>query len=222
MVQGFAPGTEVEGQYIVRLSDAHMWCEVFQPGEGWRAYDPSPGSRERLGASRRAGFLERMQLKWYTHVLRYDGAAQLDLLGGVLAAVNTAVRRCGAFVTRSALPLGIGSGLVLLLLVLHRFGLLGLKLPAWSFSARDRSARRVKDYFGRYLREIARRDYRRDPGTTPNDLILALTRDGAPIVEEARFLTELFYSTRFGGRLPAAESEARVRDALRTIRNWAR
>lgn len=223
VVQGFAPGTEVEGQYIVRLSDAHMWCEAFYPGKGWRAHDPSPGSEDRAGVARRAGFFERMQLKWYTHVLRYDGLAQMNVLTGITAAVSSALDRCALAVSRAALPLRIGLGVALLFLVMYRLGMFReLSLPAWLLPGRGRSARRVRDYFGRYLKEIARKNYRREPGTTPNDLILALVHDRAPIVEEARFLTELFYSTRFGGRSPAADSEAQIKQALRTIREWAR
>jgi len=223
VVQGFAPGTEIEGQYVVRLSDAHMWCEAFYPGKGWRAHDPSPGSQERLGAARQAGFFERMQLKWYTHVLRYDGLAQMDLLTGATGAVKALARRCALAVSRVALPLRVVSGLALLLLAMYRLGMFrGLSLPAWLLSGRQRGARRVRDHFGRYLRELARRNYKREPGTTPNDLILALVRDQAPIVDDARFLTDLFYSTRFGGRSPAADTETRVKQALKRIRDWAR
>lgn len=223
VVQGFAPGTALEGQYIVRLSDAHMWCEAFYPGKGWRTHDPSPGSVERVGVTKQANLLERMKLRWYTHVLRYDGAAQMDVMTGLTAAVQNAFVRCSAAVARSAAPLRLGMGAALLLLVIHRLGLLkAIDLSAWFLRGEKKKAQRVRNYFGRYLKEIARRDYRRDPGTTPNDLILALTRDGAPIVAEATLLTDLFYSTRFGGRSPAADSEEKIKQALKTIRSWAR
>ena len=223
VVQGFAPGTELEGQYVVRLSDAHMWCEVFYPGRGWRTHDPSPGSRDRLALARRAGFFERMQLKWYTHVLRYDGMAQMDLLSGITTLASAGLRRFALAVSHAALPLRVILGIALILLIGRRLDILKhISLPVWLLPGRQRRARRVRDYFGKYLKEIARRNYKREPGTTPNDLIVALTRDRAPIVEEARFLTDLFYSTRFGGRSPAPDGDARIKEALKAIHQWAR
>ncbi|SEP02347.1 transglutaminase family protein [Paenibacillus sp. OV219] len=49
-VKGFAPGEPAEGLaaggaglYTVRASDAHAWVEVFFPGVGWVAFEPTPG-----------------------------------------------------------------------------------------------------------------------------------------------------------------------------------
>ncbi|WP_308637815.1 transglutaminase-like domain-containing protein [Paenibacillus silvisoli] len=48
-VKGFAPGEAMEGTpggaglYTVRASDAHAWVEVFFPGVGWVAFEPTPG-----------------------------------------------------------------------------------------------------------------------------------------------------------------------------------
>ncbi|RAP74852.1 hypothetical protein DL346_20305 [Paenibacillus montanisoli] len=48
-VKGFAPGEPAEGTaggaglYTVRASDAHAWVEVFFPGVGWVAFEPTPG-----------------------------------------------------------------------------------------------------------------------------------------------------------------------------------
>jgi len=223
VVQGFTPGTALEGRYIVRLSDAHMWCEAFYPGKGWGTHDPSPGAAERVDVAKRANVIERTKLKWYTHVLRYDGAARTDLMTGLTAAAQNAFARSAAAVARTAAPLRMGMGAALLLLVIHRLGLFkAMDLSSWFLRGEKKKAQRVRNYFGRYLKEIAIRGYKRDPGTTPNDLILALTRDNEPIVAEAQFLTDLFYGTRFGGRCPAADSEDQIKRALKAIRGWAR
>jgi transglutaminase superfamily protein len=50
MVMGFLPGERVESTVTVRTHDAHAWVEVFFPGWGWIAFDPTP----RDGASRLA------------------------------------------------------------------------------------------------------------------------------------------------------------------------
>jgi transglutaminase-like putative cysteine protease len=40
---GYVPGTldSLSGQYVVRASDAHAWVEVYFPGVGWQAFDPT-------------------------------------------------------------------------------------------------------------------------------------------------------------------------------------
>jgi hypothetical protein len=45
-VKGFAPGessSEQPNVYTVRMQDAHSWVEVYFPGRGWIAFEPTPG-----------------------------------------------------------------------------------------------------------------------------------------------------------------------------------
>ncbi|KKO50875.1 hypothetical protein XI25_30115 [Paenibacillus sp. DMB20] len=45
-VIGFAPGQKVEGTanaYRVTQGEAHAWVEVYFQGQGWAAFDPTPG-----------------------------------------------------------------------------------------------------------------------------------------------------------------------------------
>ena len=45
MAIGFLPGTNVDGKFLVRASDAHAWPELFFQGFGWLRFEPTPGAR---------------------------------------------------------------------------------------------------------------------------------------------------------------------------------
>ncbi len=48
LVQGFLPGQRTgDGTETVRWSDSHAWVEVFFPGHGWVAFDPTGGGVSR-------------------------------------------------------------------------------------------------------------------------------------------------------------------------------
>lgn len=46
---GFTPGRGVgDGQFIVGTHDAHAWPELYLPGAGWLAFEPTPAARTGL------------------------------------------------------------------------------------------------------------------------------------------------------------------------------
>ena len=76
VVTGFqgAELNTVDGQYVVRNSDAHAWAEFWQDGEGWVRVDPTaavaPDRIERSGGPRLgqgglAGVLGEGQARWW-------------------------------------------------------------------------------------------------------------------------------------------------------------
>jgi transglutaminase-like putative cysteine protease len=47
LVMGYLPGQrQTDGSWLVRRSAAHAWVEVYFPGYGWVAFDPTPGNTE--------------------------------------------------------------------------------------------------------------------------------------------------------------------------------
>src|SRR2546423_5090616 len=56
-VNGFLRGeyNDLAGDYIVRASDAHSWVEVYFPGTGWVAFDPTPAGAQDYGFLSRLG-----------------------------------------------------------------------------------------------------------------------------------------------------------------------
>jgi transglutaminase-like putative cysteine protease len=82
------------GQYVVRQSNAHAWCEVFivadrETGAGrWETFDPSPqGDIERIHRpsggllARLRSWYEALEFGWSTSVVGFDNLRQSRLMG---------------------------------------------------------------------------------------------------------------------------------------------
>jgi hypothetical protein len=86
-VNGFLPGeyNELGGDYIVRASDAHSWVEVYFPGSGWIAFDPTPPGPEADSGlfSQLANYLDWFELSWNEWIINYDFAHQVALAQNV-------------------------------------------------------------------------------------------------------------------------------------------
>ncbi|MFL3656793.1 MAG: transglutaminaseTgpA domain-containing protein [Opitutales bacterium] len=77
-----------ENYYMVRNSDAHAWCEIYDGMGNWIRVDPTPGSRlpaiaERtiaLGGSEvEAGslaYVDSLRMLWYRRIVSFDKQAQ--------------------------------------------------------------------------------------------------------------------------------------------------
>lgn len=222
VVQGFAPGTLVNGKYVVRLSDAHLWTEVFFPGKGWKSYDPTPGQDDRLNRGQPMSQFEMLKLNWQSYVLNYDRGMQLAVFQGLnnRFAATFKMIKDGAPSARNALIVLLGVSLAAL--AIRYRGILGQFRLRFKMSG-DRNVElgKVAGYFRQYLKLIARKGYKRGPATTPNDLLAALERDKAPVLDDAALLTGLFYRTRFGDGKLSPYLQQETERALRRIRKWA-
>jgi transglutaminase-like putative cysteine protease len=221
-VNGFLPGefNDFAGDYIVRASDAHSWVEVYFPGNGWVAFDPTPPSPESHGLLSHLGlYLDWLELSWSEWVINYDFAHQVVMAQNIQHSSRNgreAARRWLASLQRKGkkrlanwqmrhgawgvfLPLG----LVLLLMAL-RHRLLGTAFRRWRMygQLRGRQALRVNpqlasELYAELLRLLARRGWTRRSSETA--LEFASTVQVPILAPAVHEFAAVYAHARFGG-----------------------
>lgn len=100
VVTGFSGGNwnAFEGYFMVRNSDAHAWCEIYDERGCWVRVDPTPGANETTPAAMaeqnsgiRASMIERgwearldaLRMLWYRRIVNFDRGSQDELVGSV-------------------------------------------------------------------------------------------------------------------------------------------
>ena len=97
IVNGFRGGefNAVSGKYIIRARDAHSWVEVYFPGEGWVAFDPTPAGTapSAVEHSQFAMYLDAMRDFWREWIINYDVGHQRTLGNMGMSRTTTGVER---------------------------------------------------------------------------------------------------------------------------------
>ncbi|HTO03072.1 MAG TPA: transglutaminase-like domain-containing protein, partial [Opitutus sp.] len=117
VVTGFYGGSwnGYSNNFMVRNSDAHAWCEVFDvKTQSWLRIDPTPGGGsqqtdrtegEEVALARRndrswAARLESLRVFWYRHIVNFDQNSQLQTFNAVKQATENSSRQMRAMLDR--------------------------------------------------------------------------------------------------------------------------
>lgn len=220
---GYYGGQRVgDGQYVLRAGDAHAWTEVYFPGAGFVAFDPTPAQARVSSAAgwrqRWADLVDRLQAVWLTAVIDYSIRDQAEGVRDAAQAVGSLLAKLGG---GGGLPWGrlLGAGLVLALsLVLARRlwgegsrGARGARRPS---TAQARDAVRL---YRALLARLRKRGIRKRPGQTPRELVAQLRAERRPECAVADEVTERYLAARFGEQPLGPLEQRRLRRALREL-----
>lgn len=194
---GYAPGeyNPFTGLYEVRAEDAHAWVEVYFPGYGWSAFDPTPTDDA---------------TPWeYQSVSNIQGGKALAfLLGKTGEAITPAMRPAGSLIRgvasldpASILIVGaIVGGTVLLFLRLRSYTANRRRKPDIRRSVKVSDARLYSRYSA-FISALEKAGLIREPHETPEEFSRRASRElDEPAVVR---LGEIYLYARFRNAVPA-------------------
>jgi transglutaminase-like putative cysteine protease/uncharacterized protein (DUF58 family) len=223
-------GSRFGRRFVVRQSDAHSWVEVYFPGVGWVAFDPTPAVGREVGETPGlrdlASFLHSSVARlWDDYLIGIDlddQARGLMAVAGTLSAWTERLTRLStpAFAGRRLGWLVAGAIAVALVYAARR----GLRLlRAWPLR-RGRAwgafpSRTPPAFYRQATDLLARRGLLRRPGETPAEFARR-TGDtlGALGAEPLAELTRLYYRVRFDDRTSERSVAATARSLVGDVR----
>ena len=116
-ITGFRGGTwnSFEHYFMVRNSDAHAWCEVYDGAGSWFRVDPTPGavpvgqapgvgpSLAAIAADRSmSAYFDSLRMIWYRRIVSFDKRSQREVAGLLKNASGKAAAEAGSVMGRLA------------------------------------------------------------------------------------------------------------------------
>ena len=189
--------------FMVRLSDAHAWVEVYLDGRGWVAFDPSP--RGEAAAEELPGrvslYFDAARMRWYRYVVNWSLRDQVQLAASVhRQAADARVALSWPRDWRVSRQVLTGAGLaavVLMLWWLRRHG---------HVLSRSRPAARMPAFYERALRLLARRGLAPDAAETARQFASRVEERAPDRAAAFGRLTGYYERARFGDA-PLSEAE---------------
>jgi len=213
VVAGFQHGEwNPYGRYfMVRLSDAHAWVEVYLEGRGWVVFDPSPRG-ETVAAAVPGSvslYLDAARMRWYRYVVNWSLRDQVQLATSVQRqAADVRVALAWPRDWRVTPAVGVAAGLALAVGLLWWLGRHGpVRRRAGPVAA-------MPVFYERALRLLARRGLVPALAETARQFA---TRVAATAPERGTAfarLTRHYERARFGA---VALTDSELRDATRAL-----
>jgi transglutaminase-like putative cysteine protease len=197
--------------FMVRLSDAHAWVEVYLDGRGWVAFDPSP--RGEAGAEEMPGrlslYLDAARMRWYRYVINWSLRDQVQLAASVhRQAADARVALAWPRDWRVSPAVGTGAGLAVVVALVWWLGRHGHVLP------RSGPTARIPAFYERALRLLARRGLAPGVAETARQFASRVGERAPDRAVAFDRLTGYYERARFGA---APLSEAERQDVLRSL-----
>jgi len=202
---------EVGKYLIVRQSDAHAWVEAWIGGR-WVTLDATPPPADSSPFRTRTGILglyaDWLRHRWDKYVVNYSMRMQADAVKG---GVRT-VRRAGeAFRFQGWEGIGGAGRGAAAVLFLAATGF----CMFYRFLRKRRESRgegspfdlpKLPGPYARLVRRLDRNRFRRNPGETLQDTLIAAVRSRPDLSEDAARFLRLYHRDRFGPAPLASES----------------
>jgi hypothetical protein len=213
VVAGFQQGEwNPYGRYfMVRLSDAHAWVEVYVEGRGWVTFDPSP--RGAAVADAAPGpvslYLDAARMRWYRYVVNWSLRDQVQLAVSVHRQA-TDVRLALSWPRDWRLPraagtaAGVAVGVALLWWLARRGPVRGRSGPAATMPA----------FYERALHLLARRGLAPDPAETARQFAARVAAAAPERGGAFSRLTRHYERARFGA---VSLTDSELQDATHAL-----
>ncbi|MFZ3072795.1 MAG: DUF3488 and transglutaminase-like domain-containing protein [Thermodesulfobacteriota bacterium] len=214
LVTGFMPGewNAFGGYFIVRQRDAHTWVEVHLKDSGWMQFDPTPdaGTAPSL-TSNLSLWIDSLRMKWTRYVINYTFADQVSIgMGMEKKARDLQKTLKEAFAYLGTKDVVTRKNPVLIILLVSAIMLL-IVLASRLRKTRPKS-RKTPEFYAETLKTLKKRGFQKTPPETPLEFA---ERTG---LEEARVLTVIFNSIRYGGSGITDETRAETSRLLAALK----
>lgn len=241
IVTGFRGGefNDLTGQYVVRASNAHSWVEVYFPGSGWVAFDPTPAGNfpSHSGWARMQLYLDAAASFWREWIVNYDAGHQRSLgqdaashsrrileelrhwfwrkHQAILRTARHAQDRIAGAPGRFTTGAFLVTGILILLLNVRPIvrAIHARRLRAHPERAPGEAATL---WYTRMLRLLARRGWRKTPSQTPHDFAGSIQD---PVLQKAvTNFTRTYEAARFGHSVDDAKALPNLLEEVSTAK----
>lgn len=199
----------------VRFKDAHAWTEGYFDELGWVQFDATPGPPAGGTGTGWREMLEALDFAWYSHVVNFDGFAQKQFFASLPGTLTSFVDSLKAHQRKVMWVVGV--------LVA---GLIALRAPGFKKQrvglGRKTPGVIVAHHYGKMLQLLAHHGYYREPSETPREFLQSLQNENFPHLAQARFVTDSFCRTAYGGKQPASNEIHQVEDTLHQLKQALR